>query len=158
MSVKFEPDKLIAKIAPESKIKKLLKGNITLKKTALSFVDDIDFIDKKDVMLTALKVIKGYKKRIKDDPDAEDEIKADPKLLIQRVQNEVVLQIGDAIKEKYKGNTYTWLPSDADEPRPEHQLNYGLDFTIGEGDQPGDEYGCRCGMEIHTDDSSLEIF
>lgn len=155
--IKYQPDKLLAKIAPESKIKKLLKANLTLKKAALSFVDDIEFIDKKDVELTALKVIKGYRARIKDDPDLKAEIKSDPKQLIQRVQNEVIFQIAAGIREKYDGTTYVWLPSDADEPRPEHQLNYGMEFTIGDGEMPGDEYGCRCGMQILTSDSSLEL-
>ena len=155
--VKFEPDKLLAKIAPAKKIKKLLKGNISLKRTALSFVDAVDFIDKKNVADTALKVIKGYKKRIEEDPDIEEAILKDPKQLIQRVQNEVILQIGLAIKDKYEGEKYIWLPSDADEPRPEHQLNYGMEFTVGDGEQPGDEWGCRCGMQILVDGSSLEL-
>ncbi len=155
--VKYQPDKLLAKIAPESKIKKMLKANISLKKTALSFIDSIDFIDKKNVVDTALKVIKGYRERIKNDPDSEKEIKKDPKQLIQRVQNQVILQISEGIKENYQGERYVWLSSDADEPRPEHQLNYGKTFTIGDGEQPGDEYGCRCGMEILVAGSSLEL-
>lgn len=155
--IKFEPDKLLAKIAPAKKIKKLIKGNISLKRTALSFIDDVEFIDKKNVADTALKVIRGYKQRIKDDPELEDAILKDPKQLIQRVQNEVILQIGQAIKEKYDGERYIWLPSDAEEPRPEHQLNYGVEFTVGDGEQPGDEYGCRCGMQILVDGSSLEL-
>lgn len=155
--IKYQPDKLLAKIAPETKIKKLLSSSISLKKTALSFIDDIDFLTKKGVMSTALKVIKGYRSRIKDDPEIEADILKDPKQLIQRVQNEVVFQIKESIKENYSGSRYTWLPSDADEPRPEHQLNYGMEFTIGEGEMPGDEYGCRCGMEIITEDSSLNL-
>ncbi len=155
--IKYQPDKLLAKIAPESKIKKLLKHNISLKKTALRFIDSIDFLDKNSVEDTALKVIKSYRQRIKDDPHIEAEILKDPKQLIQRVQNEVIFQIATGIKEKYDGTTYTWLPSDAVEPRPEHQLNYGKDFTIGDGEMPGDLYGCQCGMEIHTAGSSLEL-
>lgn len=155
--IKYQPDKLIAKIAPEKKIKKLLRSNMTLKKTALSFVDDVEFLSKKGVTKTALKVIKGYKARIKANPELEAEILADPKQLIQRVQNEVILQIADSIKENYSGERYIWLPSDADEPRPEHQLNYGIEFIIGDGEMPGDEYGCRCGMQILTADSSLNL-
>ncbi len=157
MSIKYQPDKLIAKIAPEKKIKKMLKANISLKRAALSFIDSIDFIDKQNVVDTALKVIRGYRKRIKDDPDVEKEIKADPKQLIQRVQNEVILQISQGIRDNYDGEHYVWLPSDADEPRPEHQLNYGKTFVIGDGEQPGDEFGCRCGMEILVPDSSLKL-
>jgi len=155
--IRYQPDKLLAKIAPQKKIKKLLKSNISLKRTALSFIDSVDFISKKNVVDTALKVIKGYRARIKNDPSAEKEIKADPKQLIQRVQNEVILQIADGIRKRYDGSKYIWLPSDADEPRPEHQLNYGMEFTIGEGEMPGDDYGCRCGMEILTSDSSLDL-
>lgn len=157
MAIKYQPDKLLAKIAPKSKIKKLLKANISLKRAALQFIDAIDFIDKKNVVDTALKVIKGYRQRIKDDPDAEKEIKNDPKQLIQRVQNQVVLQISQGIRENYQGEKYVWLPSDADEPRPEHQANYGKTFDIGDGEQPGDEYGCRCGMEILVAESSLSL-
>ena len=366
--IKFLPDEMLAKIAPVKKIKKLLKSNISLKKTALSFVNDIEFLDKKGVVDTALKVIKGYKKRIEvadqvretdikekfnlspdvakqygynskstgltalsekmpdgpdtalidysenkykiinkelrsgeltnatkeyvadidksfeisvikkdttlyrgvkadvdisklkpgssfqdsaylstspnkniassfaksfegngalfeietnigqsavdltsiktgiikgeqeillprdtkfkvteilerdglkvikmkvvDDPQAstvakkptgeeiEDEILKDPKLLVQRVQNEIVFQIHDGIKQTYGGEKAIWLPSSALDPRPEHQLLYGQEYIIGEGIdglEPGDEYGCQCGMEILVDGSSLEI-
>ncbi len=158
--IKWEPDKLLKKLAPASKIKKLLTDNISLKKTALKFVDAIDFLDRKDVEETALKVIKGYKARIADDPGIEDAIKADPAQLIQRVQNQVVWEMGNAIKSKYQGEQAIWLPSDADDPRPEHQLNYGEQYTVGEGIdgvEPGDEYGCRCGIQLLVDDSSLEL-
>lgn len=155
--IKYLPDKLLAKIAPAKKIKKLLSSRLSLKKTALSFIDDIPFISKKNVSDTALKVIRGYRKRIKEDPSEKEIIKKDPKQLIQRVQNQIILEIGSAIKERYPGERYIWLPSDADEPRPEHQLNYGQEFTVGDGEQPGDEFGCRCGMQILVDDSSLDL-
>jgi len=157
MSIKYEPDKLLKKIAPASKIKKLVKDGFKLKKTALNFVSGFDILDKDSIVDTALKVIKGYKKRIKEDPDIKDELKADPKQLVQRVQNEVVLQIADGIKKNYDGERFIWLPSDADEPRPEHQLNYGMEFSIGDGEMPGDEYGCRCGMQILVDGDQLEL-
>lgn len=158
--IKYEPDKLLRKIAPKTKIKKLLKANLSLKKTALRFADKTEFIDKKNVEDTALKVIKSYKKRIKEDPDLEDEIKADPKQLIQRVQNEIVFQVHEKIKEKYGGERAVWLPSSAIEPRPEHQLNYGVEYIIGEGIdgvEPGDEWGCQCGVQILVDDTQLEL-
>ena len=155
--IRFQPDKLLAKIAPKTKIKKLLSSKVTLKKTALSFVNDVDFLDKKSIKDVALKVIKGYQKRIEDDPELKPDLLSDPAQLVQRVQNEVILQIADGIKEKYNGEFYVWLPSDAEEPRPEHQLNYGQTFQIGDGEMPGDEFGCRCGMEILTDDSSLKL-
>lgn len=158
--IRFDPDAMLKKIAPASKIKKLLSKKLTLKKAALSFVDDIDFLSKKSVATTALKVIKSYKERVKLDPDIKDELLDDPKQLIQRVQNAVVFEVHNVIKEKYYGNTATWLPSSAIEPRPEHQLNYGKQYIIGEGIdgvEPGDDYGCQCGTEIDTPDSSLNL-
>lgn len=161
MSIVYDPTKLLKKIAPEKKIEKLLTKDLSLKRTALSFIDDVDFIDKKNVTATALKVVKSYKARLKEEEgpksEVKEEIKQDPKLLIQRVQNEVVLQVSEAIKEKYQGEFYIWLPSDADEPDPEHQLNYGKKFQIGDGEQPGDRYGCRCGMEILVDEEKLSL-
>lgn len=157
MSIKYLPDKMLGKIAPESKVKKLLSKTVTLKKTALSFIDSIDFINSKRVTEVALKTVKGYKARLRADTVTKSELLDDPAQLIQRVQNEVVLQISEAIADKYDGEKYVWLPSDADEPDPEHQLNYGKTFTIGEGEMPGDRYGCRCGMEILVKQTKLEL-
>ncbi len=105
----------------------------------------------------ALKTIKGYRQRVNEDPELKEEILSDPAQLVQRVQNEVVFQVADEIKSSYGGESYTWLPSDADEPDPEHQLNYGKIFQVGDGEMPGDRYGCKCGMEIHVDESSLSL-
>jgi hypothetical protein len=155
--IKYEPSKLIKKIAPDKKIKKLVSEGVSLRKSALSFVNDVDFIAKKDVTSVALRTIKSYQKRIKADPDIKAEILADPRQLISRVQNEVVLQVAEEIKTKYRGEFYIWLPSDADEPDPEHQLNYGKEFQVGDGEMPGDRYGCRCGMQILVEDSQLNL-
>jgi hypothetical protein len=155
--IRYEPSKIIKKLAPDKKIKQALKSNLSLKKAAFSFVDSMDVLDKKDITRVALKTIKGYKKRIKDDPELRAEILADPAQLIQRVQNEVIFQMTTEIRATYQGEFYKWLPSDADEPDPEHQLNYGKTFEIDEGEMPGDRIGCRCGMEILVKDSDLNL-
>lgn len=162
MSIVYEPKKWLKKIAPEAKIKRLLNADLNLKKAALSFVDSVDFIDKSSVVDTALKVVRSYNARLdklegKESAQELKEIKADPKLLIQRVQNEVVTQIADGIKEKYEGERYEWLPSDAEEPDPEHQLNYGKIFIVGEGEMPGERPGCQCGMHILVNESELRL-
>lgn len=157
MPIKYEPNKMLEKLAPKRKIKKLLTRSVTLKRTALSFLESADFLDRKKISSVALKVVRSYQSRIDADPAAEKNISKDPALLINRVQNEVVLQIAGEIKEKYRGETYKWLPSDAEEPDPEHQLNYGKVFVIGDGEMPGDRFGCRCGMEILVPDSSLDL-
>lgn len=164
----YDPKAMLKKIAPESKLKKLVSKNVSLKKAALSFVDAIDFLDKKAVTRVALETVRGYQERIAKAQveggfesaagDAvEREILADPKQMIQRVQNEVVFQISQGIKKNYEGEQYEWLPSDAEEPDPEHQLNYGKIFTVGEGEMPGERFGCKCGMNILVKQTQLEL-
>jgi len=153
----YDPTKVLRKLAPETKIERALTGRLSLKKTALSFTSKFDILDDKAIAKVALKTIKAYKKRAKGDPEIRAEIKADPAQLIQRVQNEVIFQVKEELKDRYSGEFYIWLPSDADEPDPEHQLNYGKKFQVGDGEMPGDRIGCRCGMEILTDDTQLEL-
>lgn len=154
----YDPGKLLRKIAPKSKIDKMLGSRVTLKKSAMSFLDDVEFLDKGAIAEVALKTIASYKDRIAEAGDElKDEILDDPKQLIQRVQNEVILQIGSHIKDQYHGEFYTWLPSEADDPRPEHQLNYGKIFQVGDGEMPGDAIGCQCGMQILVNDDQLNL-
>lgn len=155
--IKYQPDKLLEKMAPASKIKKMMTKGVSLKRAALGFLDDSEVISKKSVADVALKTLKSYRERIDADSEVKDEIRNDPKLLINRVQNEIVMQISNEIKSKYTGEKYRWLPSDADEPDPEHQAKYGEIFTVGDGEMPGERYGCRCGMEILTEDEKLEL-
>ena len=158
----YDPKKMLNKLAPQKKIDRLLTSGLSFKKAALSFLDDADFLNKKAVADVALKAIKNYKNRIKaaegDEKKAiRSDIKSDPRLLIQRVQNEIIFQVSEEIKYKYSGEKYEWLPSDAEEPDPEHQLNYGKMFVVGEGEQPGDRIGCRCGMRILTNEDELKL-
>jgi hypothetical protein len=160
MAITYDPSKVLSKIAPRKKLKKLLTRGAKLKRTALSFVKDIDFLDKKKITEVAIKTVKSYEQRLEatDKPkDIKKEIKKNPKLLMHRVENEVLLQITEGIKEKYRGEYYIWLPSDANEPDPEHQLKYGKKFQVGVGEMPGERYGCRCGMQILTSDTELNI-
>lgn len=167
MSILYDPKEMLKKIAPERKVKKLLTKDIDLKRTALSFLSDADFIDKKSVTNVALKTVRSYQERIAKEQalagekSAGDKIEADikknPALLVARVQNEVVFQISKEIRSQYDGEFYIWLPSDADEPDPEHQLNYGKKFKIGEGEMPGERIGCRCGMEILVKENELKL-
>lgn len=168
MPIVYDPKKELQKIAPIAKIKRMLKSNISLKRTALSFVDSFDFINKKSVTKIALKTIDSYQKRVADEQiksgldksagdDLEKDILRNPKLLIQRIQNELIFQISQSIRENYDGEDYEWLPSDAEEPDPEHQLNYGKIFTVGVGKMPGDRIGCKCGMRILVRENKLNL-
>lgn len=176
MSIFFDPSKMLKKIAPPNKIKKLIGPRLSVKRTALKFVDrasdlDVGVLDKSAVIDTALKVTRAYQERVAKaivdadyDRSAGTELKAelldDPKQLIQRVENELVFQVHEKIKEQYGGERARWLPSDSEEPRPEHQLNYGKEYIIGEGIdgvEPGDEYGCKCGVEILVNETQLAL-
>lgn len=168
MAITYDPKALLKKIAPERKIKNLVSKNLTVKRTALSFAKDLDFIDPTKVAEVALKTVRDYQMRVAKetvesgfDKAAGEELEAalikNPKQLIQRVQNSLIFQISEKIKENYGGQKYEWLPSDAEEPDPLHQLNYGKIFVVGEGEMPGERYGCKCGMRILTDDEALDL-
>lgn len=158
--INYDPKELLRRIAPEKKVKKLVSKGASLKRSALSFVDDVEFLDKKAVTRVALETVKSYKKRIDADPDAKKGISKNPKFLVNRVQNEVVMQVSKEIQNKYGDEWAEWLPSDAETPDPEHQLNYGKRFKISEGingEIPGQRFGCRCGMRILVKESKLDL-
>lgn len=172
MAIEFDPSAVLKKIAPESKIRRLVSGRLSLKRTVLAHIGSDEWpIDRKSLAKVATKTLRGYKERIAQaivdagfqksaGSEEKQAILDDPKQLIQRVQNEVIFQIHEGIKQNYAGQKARWLPSDADEPRPEHQANYGKEYIIGEGIdgvEPGDEYGCRCGVEILTDETTLNL-
>lgn len=162
MSILVDPTAILEKALPKKRLEKILnKRTLTLKESALKISAGLP-IDKGAVVETALNVVASYRQRLKElDPtDARLEKQAitkDPKLLVNRVQNAVVFQISEKIKENYAGQRYRWLPSDANEQDPEHALNYGKIFVVGEGEMPGERYGCRCGMEILTDENELDL-
>lgn len=165
MAIVYDPKQMLKNVAPDAKIKRMVSKRLDFKRAALGFIDEIPFIDKKAVANVALKTLKSYRQRrdaeaaIKkaDGQDLEKELVQSPMQLIQRVQNEVIWQVSQEIKSQYNGEQYEWLPSDADEPDPEHQLNYGKIFTIGEGEMPGERIGCKCGMRILVKDSELKL-
>lgn len=162
MAINYDPKALLKKVAPERKIKKLLSKNLTVKRAALNFAAGLDFINPDKVAEIALKTVSDYQQRVlkaesEGDYDLEKKLLRNPAQLIQRIQNSLVFEVSKKIKENYKGERYQWLPSDAEEPDPLHQLNYGKVFVVGDGEMPGDRWGCRCGMRILTEDEQLDL-
>lgn len=162
MAITYDPKKLLAKIAPDEKIKRMVTKTLDPRKAALSFVSDVPFIDKKQVTEVALKTLKSYRQRVaaesgEDAKDLEKELAKSPMQLIQRVQNDLIFQVSQEIKSTYRGEKYEWLPSDAEDPDPEHQLNYGKVFVVGEGEMPGERIGCKCGMRILVNETELKL-
>ena len=164
MAIKFEPREELKKIAPKKTIKRLVKKDLSVNRAAITMLANSDMISKKKLELIALKVIKSYKEKFRDlRKSGESETKSleeavnDRRLIVARVQNAIVHEMTSEIKTKYRGEYYEWLPSDAAEPDPEHQLNYGKTFQIGVGEMPGDRPGCRCGMRILVDETKLAL-
>jgi hypothetical protein len=162
--IKYEPREFLKKIAPKSKIEKLMTGKLTVNRAVLSLITEADFISKKTVETTALKTIRQYKEKYYQEreegatpSEAKEEALNDKKLLINRVQNTIVNQVAGEIKDQYQGEFYKWLPSESMEPDPLHQLNYGKTFQIGKGEMPGERYGCKCGMQILVKETKLEL-
>lgn len=164
MAITFLPSKLLRKVAPKKTVEKLVTQRLTLNRAAVSMLARSGVLKKPTLEKIAIKVIRGYKKTYGEFRDegqpvatATEEALNGKRLMIQRVQNAVVYEIGQDVKKEYRGEFYEWLPSDADEPDPLHQLNYGQVFQLGVGEQPGDRYGCRCGMRILVNESQLDI-
>lgn len=123
-----------------------------------------DFLEKNTMENVALKVLKTYKNRYREERDdgaskseAFDDATNEKALMVNRVQNAVVFEVHNEIKDQYFGEFYEWLPSDAETPDPIHQLNYGETFQIGKGEMPGDRYGCRCGLNILVKENVLKL-
>ncbi len=155
MSIRYHPKDILKKAMRKKDLKNLVTNNLSLNKEALRIVSKSGVISKKEIETVALKVIKGYKKRykeeIKNGAIAKDALKyavEGGKQLISRVQNAAVYEMAQLIQVQYAGEFYKWLPSDADEPDPEHQLKYGEIFQIGVGE---------CGMEILVKETTLNL-
>jgi hypothetical protein len=164
MAILYLPKNVIKRMMKKKHLEKLVSRDLTLNRTAVQLLSRTGVLSKKTLEDVALKVIKGYKKRYKEEIESgatrsealEDAVK-NKKQLINRVQNAAVYEIAGEIKDQYRGEFYEWLPSDADEPDPEHQLKYGQVYQIGVGEMPGDRYGCKCGMNILVDKTRLNL-
>lgn len=164
MAIRFHPREFAKKLAPKKTIEKLVRGNLTVNRAAATMLQNSGILKKKTLEEVAIKVIRGYKEKYSDLRDvgasvaeAKDEALNGKKLLVDRVQSAATHEVSKQVKKEYRGEFYTWLPSDADEPDPIHALNYGETFQLGKGEAPGDRYGCQCGMEIQVDETRLSL-
>lgn len=161
MAFSFFPDEYQESLFSDAEIARLVSGNLSVNRAVLAAVAKKGNLSKGDVQEMVLKVLKTYRERYEAGATKVEALNG-KKLLIQRVKSAVRFEAANKIKEQYRGVRYTWLPSSAEEPSPHHQLNYGKTFTLGEGDangeDPGDRYGCQCGMRVHSDDEEPDVF
>lgn len=162
--IKYNPNKLLKRIAPKRTVKRLLTERLAINRTVLGMLSDMDVVSKKALNDVALRTAKQYRKRYQEEissgttpSEAKEEAVGDKSLLVNRISNAIVYEIAQGIRDQYAGEYYIWLPSDAETPDPIHQLNYGKRFRVGRGEMPGERYGCRCGMEIIVPEEELQL-
>jgi len=163
----FNPNNFLRLVFPKGFFKgKILNSDLELKQIVLQSVLKATSLSKRKVEATAYKVIDNYEKKIQTlKKDGVRAYKAqalnNEVLLKDRLENLVLWNEVQHLKEEHEGEFYRWLPSSAEEPDPEHQLLYGKIFKVGEGDKegnmPAERYGCKCGMEILTEDEAKEM-
>lgn len=149
----FFPDRYLRQVLPGGFwSKKLLTTDLDPKKAFMKTIVHASATTQRDLRKTYTRAINFYDKKM-------DELKSEgvrayksqaldgERLLKSRIANLVIYNEVQELKEKHKGRRYRWLPSGAKEPRPEHQLLYGRIFTAGDGEMPGEAYGCQCGIE-----------
>lgn len=164
MAIRYEPKKILRRLAKKSNVKALVTDKLTVNKAALNAIETSGVLGKKQLEWVALGVIKGMREKAEDlqneglsAQDAREEVAEDKRLLVQRVQNAMVSEVTKQVKKQYRGEFYTWLPSTAANPDPKHRKKYGKRYQLGKGEAPGDRMGCQCGMEIHVKASRLVL-
>ncbi len=151
-------------MASKKNVEKLLTKKLSVNRASLNAIETAGVLGKSELETAALKVIKGYKKRVKElqklgatKAEAMREITDDPRALVQQIQNATVSEITKQVKDQYHGEFYVWLPSTAKKPDAKHRKKYGKTYQLGRGEAPGDRFGCRCGMEILVPESRLVL-
>lgn len=164
MAIRFHPKELAKKLTPKRTIEKLVNRNLTVNRAAVTMLTRQDFLSKKKLETIAIRVINQYKETYAEELDAGlskteafEEAVNGRKQMVNRVQGALVFEITKDVKKEYRGEFYEWLPSEANEPDPLHQLNYGEVFQLGKGEAPGDRFGCQCGMNILVDETKLDL-
>lgn len=162
--INYLPSEILLKVARKKAIQKLVTEDLTINAAAVKTLTNMDILSSKKLTEIAIRVINGYKKKRKellsrglDKSDATADALNDKKNMVREVEQASLYQISKDIKYSYRGEFFIWLPSDAEAPDPEHQLNYGKTFQIGVDEMPGDRYGCRCGMQILVDETRLNL-
>lgn len=148
----------------EDKAGKLVTNGLTLNRAAVKSLAKAGVLSEKQISKIAIKVIKEYKAAYADEIAAgnsatrsAEEALNDKKLMVARVQSAVLNEQTNLIKRAYRGEFYKWLRTSAAHPDALHLKKVGKIFRLGKGEQPGDRYGCQCGMEILTDDTPKDF-
>lgn len=164
MTVEFNPAKILKKAKPKGGFAKLVTGDLKVNKAILTGITKSGIISKESVTDVALGAISSYKKTAKrlteeglSKTEAKEEAYNYGAQVENRIENAIIFTMSKKIEEAYRGLYFEWLPSDSNNPDPEHQLKYGKKYKIGRDEIPGERPGCRCGMRILTPDEVLDL-
>jgi hypothetical protein len=166
--MRYEPSKLLKRLKLDERALDLMTPNMAINRSAIKAIADMGILPRETAENVALKVIKEYRAKAAElraegatKAEAIDEAANGGRKLAARVQSAVLHEQTQVIKRAYRGEFYEWLASTAETPREEHVANYGKIFQLGvgddEGNDPGDLWGCQCGMRIITDDTPEEF-
>ena len=163
----FNPNNFLKLVFGKAFFKgKILTSDLDLKKLVMQSILKATTLSEREVDATVYKVVDNYEKKIKTlKKEGVRAYKAealnDEVLLKDRLENLVLWNEVQHLKEEHDGEFYRWLPSSAETPDPEHQLLYGKIFKVGEGDKegnmPAERYGCKCGIEFLTSDEAKAL-
>lgn len=163
----FNPNNFIKLVFGREFLKgKILNSDMAIKKTILQSIIKATTLSEREIDASVYKVVDNYVKKMEElKQEGVRAFKAEAlngeALLRNRLENLVLWNEIQNLKEEHEGEFYRWLPSSAEEPDPEHQLLYGKIFRVGEGDKegnmPAERYGCRCGMEILTKEEAKTL-
>lgn len=163
----FNPNNFIKLVFGREFLKgKILNSDMAIKKTILQSIIKATTLSEREIDASVYKVVDNYAKKMEElKQEGVRAFKAEAlngeALLRNRLENLVLWNEIQNLKEEHEGEFYRWLPSSAEEPDPEHQLLYGKIFRVGEGDKegnmPAERYGCRCGMEILTKEEAKTL-
>lgn len=164
LTIRYEPKKILKRLAKKSKVEDLVTEKLTVNRAALNAIEASGIVGKKKLEAVAIKVIRDYREQAKElenqgltKAESREEVLENKKLLVQRVRLATVAAVTKEVQKQFRGEFYTWLPSSAATPREEHKKKYGKRFQIGKGEMPGDALNCQCGMEIHVKESRLKL-
>jgi hypothetical protein len=157
MQVTFDPQALVDRIL--RKYPTLLNKDLSFKAALKKAILATNVLTKKDLNETIRNALRFYKKKVSELERQESGlskqvaaavVRENQSLIKMRVENAMIQNASEIVKENFEGQKYMWLPSTSENPDEQHMLNYGKIFVVGEGEQPGDRWGCRCGMRIMT--------
>lgn len=149
----FDPETWLKLHLPANFRKKLLTRKLTLKDGIIKSLLITSAVDKKGLEGVIFESVDKYLKKLETLKEEENkhalaEATNGEKMLKTRIENYLIYEESQQIKKENMGKRYIWLPSSAEVPRPEHQLKYGKEFIIGQGEFPNEAYGCKCGFTI----------